>query len=292
MARTLAVFVAFILAAAPAAASTARTRYLAAIDGMMTALGPQNARASAAIQDSYRDHLDLLFLHRYSALEAALGTGGLVPLPPDPVRFNLAPRLEGPHPIGEKDLERQVSYLTARPAAIGALLEVASRVTSGPIEITSLVRHGEYQDELRLTNVNALTSLPMHTMGLAFDIAIVNTPLETVHEIRGVLERMRDAGDILFIGERRQLVFHVVPHPARLGHFAEVYERARSTPDWWAAGHVPTDLTIEVTASLTAPTPVPPPAPARAAAPPALSPAETFAARFLALFGGLAVFLV
>src|SRR5687767_15690465 len=39
----------------------------------------------------------------------------------DPMRFNLAPRLEGAHPIGEKDLDNQHSYLAARPATIGAL---------------------------------------------------------------------------------------------------------------------------------------------------------------------------
>ena len=36
--------------------------------------------------------------------------------------------------------------------------EIASRVTSGPLEITSLVRHGEYQDSLRSTNANANTA--------------------------------------------------------------------------------------------------------------------------------------
>jgi hypothetical protein len=66
----------------------------------------------------------------------------------------------------------------------------------------------------------------MHTMGLAFDIALINTPLETVYEIRDVLSAMQKAGDILVIGERKQLVFHVVPHPSRLGHFATVYEDA------------------------------------------------------------------
>jgi hypothetical protein len=41
---------------------------------------------------------------------------------------------------------------------------------------------------------------------------------------------MQEAGDILFIGERKQLVFHVVPHPSRLGHFDEVYLRAVGAP--------------------------------------------------------------
>jgi hypothetical protein len=78
----------------------------------------------------------------------------------------------------------------------------------------------------------------MHTMGLAFDIALVNTPLETVYEIRDVLQRMRDAREILFIGERKQLVFHVVPHPSRLGHFTHVYTQALGAPHAMGAAHV------------------------------------------------------
>jgi hypothetical protein len=135
-------------------------------------------------------------------------------------------------------LEHQVSYIAGRPATIGCLLDVASRVKSGPLEITSLVRHSEYQGALRATNANATTAVPMHTMGLAFDIALVNTPLATVHEIRDVLERMRDAGELLFIGERRQLVFHVVPHPSRLGHFTDVYTQVLGGPAAGGAAHV------------------------------------------------------
>ena len=204
----------------------------------MVELGPQSARASKTIRRAYRPHGELLVLDRFSDLEGALVNGGLAHLPADPLRFNIAPRLDGPYPIGEKDLENQVSYIAARPATIGCLLDTASRVTSGPVEITSLVRHSEYQNALKATNKNATTSVPMHTMGLAFDIALVNTPLETVYEIRNVLERMRDAGDILFIGERRQLVFHVVPHPSRLGHFTNVYARALRTPSSAGGTHV------------------------------------------------------
>jgi hypothetical protein len=204
---------------------------------MMVTLGPQSADASLAIRQLYTDYLNLLVLDGYSDLESALGNGGLAPLPPDPMRFNVRPRVDGDHPIGEMDLGNQASYLAARPATIGCLLDVAARVTSGPIEVTSLVRHLDYQDELRGANANAITSVPMHTMGLAFDIALVNTPIETVTEIRRVLEQMRDAGDILFIGERRQLVFHVVPHPSRLGYFTDIYTRALASPATLTGAH-------------------------------------------------------
>jgi hypothetical protein len=260
--------------------------FMRALDAMMVELAPQTAKSSATVRKEYRAYLDLLVLNEYEALEDALYTGGLVPLPGDPDRFNLRVRTDGPAPIAEKDLDNQATYIAARPATVGALLEVASRVGSGPIEITSLVRHSEYQDTLRTTNSNANTSVPMHTMGLAFDIALINTPLKRVYEIRDVLQRMQAAGDILVIGERRQLVFHVVPHPSRLGHFTDVYTRAivssvasvgtiaatpindtlsplapvvetevieiRPTDDhaaeWWAAGGARSDLTVQVSA--------------------------------------------
>ena len=196
------------------------------LDRMMVQLAPQSSRASLTIKQAYRRHMELLVLEEYAALEGALANGGLVPLPDDLLRFNLKPRVDGRFPIGEKDLEHQESYISARREAVGALIEIASRVQSGPLEITSMARHSEYQSTLRKTNSNANTSIPMHTMGLAFDIALINTPLTTVYEIRDVLSAMQKAGDILVIGERRQLVFHVVPHPARLGHFAAVYEDA------------------------------------------------------------------
>lgn len=217
---------ALLLAAAARPASADSIAYAQKLDRMMVAMASRSAADAAMIKRLYRPHLRLLLLNAYSDLEGALATGGLAPLPDDPARFNLAPRLDGPHPIGEKDLSNQVNYLAARPATIGALIVVASRVRSGPVEITSLVRHAEYQAVLKATNGNASTSVPMHTMGLAFDIALVNTPMARVQEIRHVLQDMRAAGDILFIGERQQLVFHVVPHPSRLGYFTDIYTQA------------------------------------------------------------------
>jgi hypothetical protein len=210
-----------------AAQASAGTR---AVDRMMLELAPDSAQSAETIRRVYQDHLDVLTLREYEELAGALDNGGLVPLPQQPLHYNIRPRLDGPHPIGEKDLANQRSYISARAATIGALLAIAYRVKSGPVEVTSLVRHGDYQDSLRSTNPNANTSVPMHTMGLAVDIALVNTPLNTIYEIRDVLQAMQDAGDILFIGERKQLVFHVVPHPSRLGHFNEVYMRSVGAP--------------------------------------------------------------
>jgi hypothetical protein len=227
--RLLTPIVVFTLLSNTATAGTQidrQSQFLKAVDAMMVQLAPQSARASATIRKEYGAFFDSLVLAEFEALEDGLWTGGLVPLPGMPERFNLRPRTEGAAPIAEKDLANQLTYISARPATIGALLDVASRVTLGRLEVTSLVRHTDYQDQLRTTNANANTSLPMHTMGLAFDIALVNTPLPQVHEIRNVLLKMQEAGDLLVIGERKQLVFHVVPHPSRLGHFTEIYARA------------------------------------------------------------------
>ena len=281
------------------------TEYVAAVEEMLAELAPDSARAAAAIRDAYRPYVDLIALDSFEDLQAGLANGGLVPLP-SAERFNVRPRLEGTSAIGEKDLEHQASYLSERAAAIGCLLDIASRVTSGPIEVTSLVRHLQYQDQLRMTNANATTDVPTHALGLAFDIAIVNTPLETVLEIRDVLRQMSEAGDILVIAERQQRVFHVVPQPSRLGWYTEVYARAlagqpwaraadASAPiepavvaaigslqpvqewaaEWWAADNVPVDIPVSVHAD-----PVP------AAAQHDLE-VGTVTGRYLATFGDL-----
>lgn len=220
----LIIMLSLVAAVTPAYADS--RSHVRSLDRMMKAMAAQSAKDAATIKRLYRPHLTFLLLNQFDDLAGALATGGLAPLPADRARYNLLARLDGAHPIGEKDLANQGKYLAARPATVGALIVVASRVRSGPVEITSLVRHMEYQADLMVTNANASTSVPMHTMGLAFDIALVNTPLSRVQEIRRVLQQMRSAGDILFVGERQQLVFHVVPHPSRLGHFTDVYMQA------------------------------------------------------------------
>ena len=274
----------FLLALAglivPAAAHAGRVtpvRFLSAVTTLVNDLAPRSAFDAAAIRESYRPYIEPLVLDDFAQIETGLVTGGLVPLPLDLERFNVRVRLEGRSPIGEKDIAHQASYVAARTAAIGCLLDIASQVKSGPIEVTSLVRHLGYQHELLMTNANALTDVPTHALGIAFDIAMVNTPLETVLEIRDVLRKMSDAGDIFVIAERQQLVFHVVPQPARLGWYADVYARAMTgqpwtqpaddriavvpvvttsinsvqrlpqwAAEWWAADNAPVDLPIAV----------------------------------------------
>ena len=230
--------------------------YFSTLNEMLTDLAPQSAHAAAAIRDTYRPYVELLALEDFAAIEKGLATGGLVPLP-DPERFNVRVRREGPSPIGEMDIAHQESYISARAEAIGCLLDIASRVTSGPIEVTSLVRHLDYQQLLRASNANANTEVPTHALGLAVDIAIVNTPIETVRELRDVLQKMSDAGDILVIAERQQLVFHVVPHPSRLGWYRQVYARAVTGQPWPHHATDTASLMPEVTAAVSSLQPLP-----------------------------------
>jgi len=269
----------FCLTAIPARAQrSSEANYLTSVNTMLAGLAPASTQSAFAIRETYRPFLDLLALNDFEQIEAGLANGGLVPLPADSERFNVRVRLDGLSPIGEMDMPRQASYVSARAATIGCLLDVASRVKSGPIEVTSLVRHLGYQQQLRATNLNATDDVPTHALGMAFDIAMVNTPMKTVREIRDVLQRMSAEGDILVIAERHQLVFHVVPQPSRLGWYTDVYTHlitgqpssmqpgdvsASVTPavdavisslqpmpafaaEWWAADNVPLDMPISV----------------------------------------------
>lgn len=291
--------------AAPRAERLTPDEYLSAVTDMVAEQAPRSAQAAALIKEVYQPYVGVLALDDFAQVEEGLATGGLVPVPPDAERFNIRLRLDGSNPIGEKDVAHQNSYVSARAATIGCLLDVASRVKSGPIEVTSLVRHLEYQNQLRATNGNAATDVPTHALGLAFDIAMVNSPLETVMEVRDVLQRMSDNGDIIAIVERQQLVFHVVPQPSRLGWYAELYSNAimerpwigrvhesgprtalvttawgavRPLPgwsaEWWAADNVPVDVLASVSAEGSTPLA------------PALGP-STAMVRYVALAGEL-----
>jgi hypothetical protein len=224
---------------------------------MVSQQAPRSAHDAALIRDVYQPYVEPLALRDFTAIEKGLATGGLVRLPLDLERFNLRVRLDGLNPIGEMDMAHQSSYVSARAATIGCLLDVASRVKSGPIEVTSLVRHMEYQEQLRMTNRNATTDVPTHALGMAFDIAMVNSPLPTVLELRDVLRKMSDAGDILVIVERQQLVFHVVPQPARLGWYAQVYANAIAGQSWGRATDDRASLKPSVTTAIGAVRPLP-----------------------------------
>ena len=196
---------------------------LAAVVELMSEMAVESRDASEKVRRVYRRELESALVDR-PALIASLESGDIARVPENPAQFNLRLRLAGAHPIAERDLVYQPIYVAARPATLGALFAVAARVQSGPVEVTSLVRHHEYQRALRRTNPNAATSVPTHTMGLAFDISVLNMPLETVREVRDVLRAMSDAGDLFVVAETHQLVFHVVPAPERLAFFEALYD--------------------------------------------------------------------
>ena len=219
-----------LLLASSASAETSGDAFLKELRATMRALRGESVLGAEGITGAYAGRLDLQPLTDRGALQRARAEGRIESLPADALVLNVRPRLGGLHPIGERDLQHQRLYVGADAAALGCLLHVAARVRSAPLEVTSLVRHLDYQRQLQRTNHNAATALPVHTLGLAFDISVLNVPLRTTREIRDVLRAMRDAGDLFFIAETRQLVFHVVPAPGRLQFYRELFAAMRSLP--------------------------------------------------------------
>lgn len=235
------------LAAESRSAADAEERFVRRARAVMAALRAESRVDAARIQEAYATDGAFVAFEDRDALVAAASVGTVRPLPGDASRFNIRPRLHGAHPIGEKDLAHQPLYVAAHPGTLGLLLHVAARTQAVPLEVTSLVRHHAYQRALQRTNPNARTARSMHTLGLAFDISILNIPVAAAEEIRDVLRHMRDEGALFFLAETRQLVFHVVPNPERLHLYAALFDGLTSLP--------------------------PPPAPSRlAAAPPPPSP--------------------
>lgn len=196
---------------------------------LMAGFRDTSRRQAAQIRQAYAAEVRRLALRNRQSLQAAHGEGALTTL----FAFdhhNLRLRLDGRHPIGELDLPNQELYVAARPEAVGCLLHVASRVRSGALEVTSLVRHRAYQHALARRNANARTAVPTHAMGLAFDVSILHASPHTAREIGDVLTRMAAEGDLFFIAEERQLVFHVVPTPQRREYYAAVSQAMAITP--------------------------------------------------------------
>jgi hypothetical protein len=221
------------LIAAPVRADerdVARDRFVTEARALMAALRSESRLDAERISAAYGEGASAFAFGDFEELTASARIGLIRPLPLDEYRFNLRPRLTGAHPIGEKDLPHQPAYVASRPATLGLLLHVASRVRSTRLEVTSLVRHEEYQRALQRTNPNARTALPTHAMGLAFDISILNVPIAAGREIRDVLRTMRDEGALFFIAETRQLVFHVVPAPGGAQFYAAVFGGLTAVP--------------------------------------------------------------
>jgi hypothetical protein len=177
---------------------------------------------AARIKKAYSELTIQAALLDRDALTAALAAATIRPLPRGSSELRVRPRLTGPHRIGEADPAHQHLYVAAHPAAIECLLRISSSMRTGPLDVTSLVRHRVYQATLAAGNPNATRAGSLHTVGLAFDISVLNVPSTVARDLARVLLQMRASGDLYFLAETRQLVFHVVPSPARLAEFADV----------------------------------------------------------------------
>ncbi|WP_291984304.1 DUF5715 family protein [Luteitalea sp.] len=204
--------------------------HLDRLRALMGALRSDSVAHAASIADAYEQEAPSLTFADRDALRAALQQGTLVPMPPDAASLNLVLRVAGAHQIGEMDPAHQTLYLGARPEVIGMLLDIASRVPSGPLDVTSLVRHAGYQRRLSRSNPNARTDVPTHVMGLAADISVLNRPVSHARELRDVLRAMAAAGDIHVVAERRHVVFHVVPTAAQRPFFAAFAQALVTAP--------------------------------------------------------------
>jgi hypothetical protein len=203
--------------------------HVEAVVELMSALRNESLAQAAAIRASYAHEVQRLAVRDRRELAAAVDTARLVPLPAG-VGQNIRVRRRGAHPVGEMDAPYQHLYATARPETIGCLLHVAAGVPSGTLDVTSLARHRAYQQRLARRNANARTDVPTHVMGLAFDVSVLYEPLTVAANLRDTLRSLSANGDLFFVAEQRQLVFHVVPAPARREYYAALYHAVALFP--------------------------------------------------------------
>nr|MBA2353357.1 hypothetical protein [Acidobacteriota bacterium] len=182
-----------------------------------------------AVRGSYEQDVPHLLLQDRDGLVGAVAAGELLPLPVGADAFNVNLRLQGPHQIAELDPQHQPLYVTARPEVLGMLLDIGSRLPLGHLDVTSLVRHAAYQRSLALRNPKARTRVPTHAMGLAVDMSVLHLPVGQARALGKVLHEMAARGDLHYVAEQRQLVFHVVPAAARREHYRDFAHSLAST---------------------------------------------------------------
>jgi hypothetical protein len=112
--------------------------------------------------------------------------------------------------LGSGDGRRQMrirllSFL--KPEARDVLLELSRSYKAKfdrPLPITSLVRTGDYQRQLRVTNKNAATTaVPPHTTGLAFDVYDYFMSGPEQQHVMEEIAKMKAGGRIEALRERR-----------------------------------------------------------------------------------------
>jgi len=127
------------------------------------------------------------FYKSYEELKRVQGTK-LVKAFDNPDVFGFRLYKSGPEAIAEKELEDPELFLHASPAAIGVLTYIAFETrrlheamgstgeTFVPLEVTSLVRTLEYQEQLDGLTPNARTIFPIHCTGQVFDVSYLHLP--------------------------------------------------------------------------------------------------------------------
>lgn len=204
--------------------------HVARLRALMRDLRSESAVHATAVQETYEPAVAESLIADRDALRAALDAGEIVAIPEGAEAYRVALRRSGPHQIAELDPASQPLYVAARPEVVGMLLDIGSRLESGTLDVTSLVRHAEYQRALALHNPNARTGVPTHAMGLAVDISVLHLTRAQAGALRDVLRDMAAEGTLHFVAEQRQLVFHVVPAAAAREAYRELALSLASVP--------------------------------------------------------------
>lgn len=182
------------------------------------------------------DQVQQMKFENLESLRNAMGTR-LVELPQPWETFGYYVRLHGPSAIAEADPTNQRAYLAADPATIGCLIYVLNEVKLMrlrakkkyyPYEVNSLVRTWLTQSGIGQTNSNAVTDLPTHTLGKAFDLPRKNMRDGMETDMVFILTDMENWGMLAMIYEGTQKTIHVVPHPEFEQFFTKVYRDAVS----------------------------------------------------------------
>jgi hypothetical protein len=130
------------------------------------------SRAAAAFSPAARPPPPTLALAGRLRLQIAVETGRLE-LPGGLPARHIRPPLTGPNAIGEAHSARPRRSLGARSDTVGLLLDIASRVRAGPLDVTGGAPHEEHRRRLACTDANVCTAVPTHDASLAVDVVWV-----------------------------------------------------------------------------------------------------------------------
>ena len=131
---------------------------------------------------------------------------------------------------GIRPVKTAAAPLAAERSTIGCLLFVAGQLEKlqgkkyKGFETSSMVRAAD--GEVPRTDA----TLPMHTLGWAFDLARKPLSKETVRDLNFILTDMRSAGLLTFAEEGKPKDFHVVRHPDYAANFENFYWDAVGIP--------------------------------------------------------------